>query len=383
MMMKKISYLAIAVSLATLAGCGGGGSSDSGMTSGSNNSNTGNNNSSGNTTNQGSCNRGVLLNSNLTAKSIFDDSLYSIDYLNIMQRDSSGFMETKKNGIYAEKISLSGQMLYSEYLPIYNLSLTEIETNEQSKPVDYNLNSSGLYTTKTYQKQNNGWPLGYLTTSSNLKLSLASFNDKCNFSVNKLDYTFESIDLSGKKIKDILPNNILTSYPKAVEYTYINDQVGNILKREDKALNNLMNSTDTFPQGSIIYLPKSAIYDDNQFSFSEDNATKFQTLDEWFNALYGKSSYKYKHDTVGGLNVIYSIDSNGNPVYGAADPAIEMNGKIYDGEWSIKGDVLSPTYGLQNSNTPDYINYETPSEHALFNKTAYEFISAKIQTYYK
>ncbi len=156
-MMKKISYLAIAVSLATLAGCGGGGSSDSGMTSGSNNSNTGNNNSSGNTTNQGSCNRGVLLNSNLTAKSIFDDSLYSIDYLNIMQRDSSGFMETKKNGIYAEKISLSGQMLYSEYLPIYNLSLTEIETNEQSKPVDYNLNSSGLYTTKTYQKQNNGW----------------------------------------------------------------------------------------------------------------------------------------------------------------------------------------------------------------------------------
>ncbi|WP_244939707.1 hypothetical protein [Acinetobacter guerrae] len=380
--MKKISYLAIAVSLATLAGCGGGGSSDSGMTSGSNNSNTGNNNSSGNT--ELKCDRGILLNSNLTAKSIFDDSLYSIDNLNIMQRDSSGFMETKKNGIYAEKISLSGQMLYSEYLPIYNLSLTEIETDEQSKPVDYNLNSSGLYTTKTYQKQNNGWPLGYLTTSSNLKLSLASFNDKCNFSVNKLDYTFESIDLSGKKIKDILPNNILTSYPKAVEYTYINDQVGNILKREDKALNNLMNSTDTFPQGSIVYLPKSAIYDDNQFSFSEDNVTNNQTLDEWFNELYGKSSYKYKHDKVGGLNVIYSVDSNGNAVFSfGADPAIEKDGKIYDGEWSIKGDILSPTYGLQNSNTPDYINYETPSEHALFNKTAYEFISAQIQTYYK
>lgn len=377
MMMKKISYLAIAVSLVTLAGCGGGGSGDSGMTAGGNNTGNG----SGDT--KLKCDRGILLNSNLTAKSIFEETLYSINYLDIMGVDSSGRIQLEKDGIYAKKISINGQMLYSEYLPIYNLSLTEIETNEQSKPVDYNLNSSGLYTTKTYQKQNNGWPLGYLTTSSNLKLSLASFNDKCNFSVNKLDYTFESIDLSGKKIKDILPNNILTSYPKAVEYTYINDQVGNILKREDKALNNLMNSTDTFPQGSIIYLPKSAIYDDNQFSFSEDNATKFQTLDEWFNALYGKSSYKYKHDTVGGLNVIYSIDSNGNPVYGAADPAIEMNGKIYDGEWSIKGDVLSPTYGLQNSNTPDYINYETPSEHALFNKTAYEFISAKIQTYYK
>ena len=65
-------------------------------------------------------------------------------------------------------------------------------------PVDYELNSSGLYTTKTYQKQNNGWPIGYLTTSNNLILSLATFNDKCNFSVNKLEYTFESIDLSGK-----------------------------------------------------------------------------------------------------------------------------------------------------------------------------------------
>lgn len=376
-MMKKISYLAIAVSLVTLAGCGGGGSGDSGMTAGGNNTGNG----SGDT--KLKCDRGILLNSNLTAKSIFDETLYSINYLDIMGVDSSGRIQLEKDGIYAKKISINGQMLYSEYLPIYNLGLTEIETNKQLMPVDYELNSSGLYTTKTYQKQNNGWPIGYLTTSNNLILSLATFNDKCNFSVNKLEYTFESIDLSGKKIKDILPNNILTSYPKAVEYTYINDQVGNILKREDKALNNLMNSTDTFPQGSIIYLPKSAIYDDNQFSFSEDNATKFQTLDEWFNALYGKSSYKYKHDTVGGLNVIYSIDSNGNPVYGAADPAIEMNGKIYDGEWSIKGDVLSPTYGLQNSNTPDYINYETPSEHALFNKTAYEFISAKIQTYYK
>ena len=41
MMMKKISYLAIAVSLVTLAGCGGGGSGDSGMTAGGNNTGNG------------------------------------------------------------------------------------------------------------------------------------------------------------------------------------------------------------------------------------------------------------------------------------------------------------------------------------------------------
>lgn len=73
-MMKKISYLTIAISLAALAGCGGGGSGDSGMTAGGNTSNNG----SGDT--KLKCDRGILLNSNLTAKSIFDDKLYILDH---------------------------------------------------------------------------------------------------------------------------------------------------------------------------------------------------------------------------------------------------------------------------------------------------------------
>lgn len=376
-MMKKISYLAIAVSLATLAGCGGGGSSDSGMTAGGNNTGNG----SGDT--KLKCDRGILLNSNLTAKSIFDETLYSINYLDIMGVDSSGRIQLEKDGIYAKKISINGQMLYSEYLPIYNLGLTEIETNKQLMPVDYELNSSGLYTTKTYQKQNNGWPIGYLTTSNNLILSLATFNDKCNFSVNKLEYTFESIDLSGKKISDILPNNILTQYPKKNNYTYINPYVGQILKKNSQALAKLLNSNTTFPSGSIIYIPKSAIYDDKEFSFSESDATTYPTLDAWFKAYYEKipSPPSYKYDKIAGLNVIYHVDSNGNPAYSGADPAIEMNGKIYDGEWNIKGNILSTNYGVPTNDGFPY--NDVSGQHSFFNKAAYEFISAQIQTYYK
>ena len=42
----------------------------------------------------------------------------------------------------------------------------------------------------------------------------------------------------------------------------------------------------------------------------------------------------------------YFVDSAGNPIFdNGKDPAIEMNGKIYDGEWQVKGNVISETYG--------------------------------------
>lgn len=81
------------------------------------------------------------------------------------------------------------------------------------------------------------------------------------------------------------------------------------------------------------------------------------------------------------MNVIYSVDSNDNPLYGADDPAIEMNGKIYDGEWNIKGNILSTNYGVPTNDGFPY--NDVSGQHSFFNKAAYEFISAQIQTYYK
>lgn len=83
------------------------------------------------------------------------------------------------------------------------------------------------------------------------------------------------------------------------------------------------------------------------------------------------------------MNVIYSVDSNDNPLYGADDPAIEMNGKIYDGEWYIKGDIFSSNYGLATNNQYGHVNHELPNDYVFFNKSSYDFISSQIQTYYK
>jgi hypothetical protein len=107
----------------------------------------------GNNTGNGSgdtklkCDRGILLNSNLTAKSIFEETLYSINYLDIMGVDSSGRIQLEKDGIYAKKILLMDKCYIQNIFRFYNLGLTEIKTNKQLMPVDYELNSSGLYTT--------------------------------------------------------------------------------------------------------------------------------------------------------------------------------------------------------------------------------------------
>ena len=394
MMMKKISYLAIAVSLVTLAGCGGGGSGDSGMTAGGNNTGNG----SGDT--KLKCDRGILLNSNLTAKSIFDEPLYSItyDYKDI-STDADHPYHNILNQLYALEISRgnkNSQMLYTNFKPIHNTNLQDMEQSSEEIKSHYNLNSSGLFSQKELKKQNQGWPLLYLAStqanenSSQYTASISSFNDQCSLTSNKLDFDFEKIDLSNKKISDILPENIMTGSPKNLDYKYIAEQVGAILRDEGlfgkkDYLEKMLKSTDTFPKGSYVYVPRTAIYTDIQFSFGDTDITDYKTLDEWFSARYGKSSYQYKHDKFANLNVIYSIDSNGNPVYGAADPAIEMNGKIYDGEWNIKGDILSPNYGLKTNygNGFDVENFDSKGDYAFYNKTAYEFISAQIQTYYK
>lgn len=370
-MMKKISYLTIAISLAALAGCGGGGSGDSGMTAGGNTSNNG----SGDT--KLKCDRGILLNSNLTAKSIFDDKLYILDHNYSDDQSHTG-------QLYASEITRDNQMLYANYKPIYNITLDFLNEDEKYNYQDsYILNSSGLFKQSSYKLQNKGWPILYLNSSNNLNFTVSTFNDTCSLQAEKITYSFKKIDLSGKKIADILPSNISGNISWETEFVFTTREIAYILKDKPDSLQALLNSNATFPQGSIVYIPISGIYDDNQITFSDSDVKEYRSLDEWLSATYPQSSFKHKKAKISGLNVIYSVDSNDNPLYGADDPAIEMNGKIYDGEWYIKGDIFSSNYGLATYNQYGHVNHELPNDYVFFNKSSYDFISSQIQTYYK
>jgi hypothetical protein len=373
--MKKLTVLSLAMSLAFLSGCGGG-SSDSASSS-----NLSSSNSSSTETTESQCNRGILLNSKITGTTIFDEPLYIIDYDYKLEESvppQTGYNVTDQ--LYSDEIKLKGQMLYINYKPLYNISLEEVETNMMDITTNHNiLNSFGLFTQKSFNKQNEGWPLGYLSSSKGLNISTSQFNDTCNFNAGKLNYDFEKFDLSGKKIADILPSNISTDYPKVLDYIFISDQVGGILKNNADAFKSLLSSNATFPTGSFVYVPKTVIYDENQFYFWNDNISEAKSLTEWIQTNYPQSSQQYKIDKMFNLNVAYTVDTNGNSIYTGADPAIEKDGKIYDGEWDMKGDIISPNYG---ENIGTWVNYESKGSYTLFNKAGHDFITQQILAYY-
>jgi len=366
--MKKISTLAVSISFIMLTGCGGGSSSS-------------NNTENVSTQAQGQsslkCDRGILLNSTLSSNTIFDEPLYSLTYNYKQVPTSTSFNIVGQ--LYADEFQRNGQMIYSSPKAIYNVTADEIENNLAEDVVQtYDLNSFGLFTKKTYQKQNNGWPEGYIVASQGSQITTAQFNDTCSLNSDNVSYDYEKIDVSGKKLADIFPADIVNSTAK--DTVYIGDQFARILKDNQTAFANLVNSNATFPSGSYVYVPKSVVYNNTEFYLFDSSLTDFKTLAEWQQKLY--PNFNYKFDTVAGYNVTYSVDSAGNPIYdNGKDPAIEMNGKIYDGEWQVKGNVISETYGAPP--TTWNTNYQAKSDFALYNKASYDFIAAQIQTYYK
>lgn len=325
------------------------------------------------------CDRGIHLNSTISTNTIFDEALYSLNYRFKTIRTANATTSIRQ--LYAYEIKRNDQMLYAYPKALYNITADEIESSLAEDILQsYDLNSFGLFTSKNYQKQNNGWPLGYVVASQGSQITTAQFNDTCNLNSYNISYDYEKIDVSGKKISDIFPSNILTSNPKNIDYLYISNRFTETLKNNQAAFTNLVNSNATFPSGSFIYVPKSVVYNNTEFYFFDSDSTNFKTVVEWQQALYPKA--KYTFDTVAGYNVTYSVDSAGNQIYsGGKDPAIEMNGKIYDGEWQVKGNVVSETYG--EPAIMSTTNYQTKGKFALYNKASYDFIAAQIQTYYK
>ncbi|HCA5285613.1 TPA: hypothetical protein MW252_001696 [Acinetobacter nosocomialis] len=385
--MKKISTLAVSISFIMLTGCGGGSSSSNNtenVSSQAQEQSTQNVSSqaqgqSSQNVNSLKCDRGILLNSTLSANTIFDEPLYSLTY-NYKQVPTANSYTTVKQ-LYADEFQRNGQMIYSSPKAIYNVTADEIESSLAEDIVQtYDLNSFGLFTKKTYQKQNNGWPEGYIVASQGSQITTAQFNDTCSLNSDNVSFDYEKIDVSGKKIADIFPPNIINSIPKDSDYIYIGDQFSRILKENQPAFASLINSNATFPSGSFIYVPKSVVYNNTEFYLFDSSLTDFKTLAEWQQRLY--PNFKYKFDTVSGYKVTYFVDSAGNQIYsGGKDPAVEMNGKIYDAEWQVKGNVTSETYG--EPATMWTTNYEPKGEFALYNKASYDFLVAQIQTYYK
>ena len=364
-MFKKI-LLPISIAL-SLPACGGGSSNDAG----SNMSNNGGGNNNGsNPTTPASCNKGIPTGLAKLGSGMLDEAVYSLDVNYEDQNQSSPFNQllfsyeyTLLNNIYYEKISAVNK-------PNFNTDFFN------SMRPSYILTSTATYTTNTQAKSVSGWPIAYITEMNASQFSSVGFNDQCNLKVDNINHEYEKVDVSGQPISIFLERDPSTTF---IGYKYLENAVGYFLnpsslrndqeKARDQSYKDMLKSTDVFPNGSYIYIAKKINHLENIMFFYEDSISEQLTLADWAKDSYPKV-LTWKEDSFGGQKVIYALNED-QSIKMNIDPAMEKNGKIYDGEWTQKGNYLEQR------------DKSAQGENILFNKAAHDTFINQVNKFYQ
>lgn len=206
----------------------------------------------------------------------------------------------------------------------------------------YMLTRSRLNTSFKQSFTSSGFPIGYMISQDQNSELLNQFNDQCTINTeNQIKAHLKQIDISGMTVSDLFK---YYEYPKSGNpERYLASNIANILDNNDTdSLNKLLQDKTKFPAGAkIAYYDQSFTLSDN-FGFSDDNVTTYETLDEFKIAIKLPSGYVWKNDQFAGLNVVYPINSSTNKVYPFTNglSAIEMNGKIYESDLIPEGDLI-------------------------------------------
>lgn len=250
-----------------------------------------------------------------------------------------------------------------------NLLKNTLPLDDYSDSIDYILTPSKLETTNKSRLTSSGIPLGYILSQNNDSAQFVMFTDSCNLSSDfQVSTHIKRVDLSGKKISELFAYTVNSKGQK--EYTYLtNNLVHYMIWEKPEIGEKIKNSQFTFPQGSFIGFNDQEIYNAPVISFSEGQNEDEKTLDDYIASHSLNTGESWKKDTMGGLNVLYAINSTtGKYVYGI-DPIVEMKGNLYNTEWAIPGNFIQ------------YISdYETGQEvnELYFNKTAIQTIADAI-----
>ena len=352
---NKIKLISASVVMAmTLSACGGG--------SGDGNSATTNPTSPNNPTTptnpaQIECVNGIPKNLKTTGSGFYDQEFFILDT----------DYDTNDN----EQLVINAQQLKNGVLYEYSANLLK----NSIKPslyggIDYLLTPSKLEMVSKRAETSAGIPLGYVLSQNGDSAKVAMFTDSCSMSTElQIDTHIKRVDLSGKKIAELFAYNTDSSGFK--EYKYLSNQMAQYFSENPDLAEKLINSSFTFPQGSLMGFNDQEVYSAPIISFSQDYDYGGQTLDQVLAAKKLNANETWKKDIFAGLNVDYVIDKNTSKYVYPIDPIVEMNGKAYNTEWLIPGNFLEYTN-----------NYETGQEvgDTYFNKTAAQTLAGAINT---
>ena len=360
-MLKKL-LLPLSIAL-TLTACGGGSDNSDSANNG------GGNNNGSNPTTPTSCNKGISTGLAKLESGMLDEAVYSLD----ADYEYSGQFGPDYI-LLSSEFNLINNIYYENTRSISNPNLnTDIFSTERPS---YILTTTNLYTTKHYAKSAAGWPIAYITQMNGNQFSAAGFNDQCDLKADAMEQGFDKVDVSGQLISTFLERDLNVT---SIGYKYLENAVGYFLnpshtsndreKARDQSYKEMLKSTDVFPSGSYIYIAKKISHLENTMSFYEDSISEQLTLADWAKDTYPKA-LTWKEDTFGGQKVIYALNED-DSINLDIDPAMEKNGKIYDGEWTRKGNYLEQGDKIAQG------------ENMLFNKTTHDAFINQVNKFYK
>ncbi|MFW1798575.1 hypothetical protein ACG9YX_00795 [Acinetobacter nematophilus] len=303
------------------------------------------------------CSNGIPKNLKTAGSGFYDEEFFwlSTDYDTQNNEQFVIYSNILKNGVLFQNST--------------NLLKNAQPLNGDSGSIDYLLTPSKLETTNKSTLTSSGIPLGYVLSQNNDSAQFVMFTDSCNLSSDfQVSTHIKRVDLSGKKISELFTYSVNSKGQN--EYKYLtNNLVHYMIWENPKIGEKIKNSQFTFPQGSIIVFNDQEIYSAPVITFSEDDNVDKKNLDDYISSHPLSTGESWKKDTMGGLNVLYAINSTtGKYVYGI-DPIVEMKGNLYNTEWAIPGNFIQ------------YISdYETGQEvnELYFNKTAIQTIADAI-----
>lgn len=117
--------------------------------------------------------------------------------------------------------------------------------------------------------------------------------------------------------------------------------------------------------------------DKTTFSFKQSDKTNFKTLESWAKNTYAHHK-SWTTDIIGDYSVIYAVNDDKQQLR-LYDPAIKMNGIIYDSEWKVANKIDFSNEKLNFNYTDDY---DHKGDHSLMNRTAADFLAQQIRVIY-
>lgn len=271
---------------------------------------------------------------------------------------------------YVNAFTVRGDTLFKKPLDFFNRKmLTTQQLNRNISDSRVIINTVSVKNSFQNMETRFGFPVAYLEQQAGNTNTLSIFNDPCIKSFGRSQFTYKKIDLSGRKLTDMLSMVYTTKTYQTINglSSFIEnstDYVGQNFAEWMKGNNNiylsmLSDKNAVFPKGSFFYIPEKFTVNDEVIYVNFDkNLTPYKNKEEWAKANLetGRSlnDLEFVSEPFKEFIVYKLLDKTTHePV--STNVLIEKQHKFYIGNWQLPN-TYQVNQETQNRNEMVYFN---------------------------